>query len=82
MQQLREKCHLNLALSLYCLKQYDEALSNLRQVLLINPKNIKALFRQATIAYDRDEFDHCSQLIAKIVEAEKGKESKETTSLR
>jgi len=30
MQQLREKCHLNLALSQYYLKQYDEALSNLR----------------------------------------------------
>jgi hypothetical protein len=23
MQQLKEKCHLNLALSQYCLKQYD-----------------------------------------------------------
>ena len=37
MQKLREKCHMNLALTLYCLKQEDEALINLKQVLLLNP---------------------------------------------
>lgn len=82
MQQLKEKCHLNLALSFYCLKEYDEVLTNLRQVLLLNPKNIKALYRQAIVAYDRDEFDNCSDLLRKIVEADNGKESKEVTTLR
>jgi len=38
-------------------------LTNLRQVLLINPNNIKAIFRQATIAYDRDDFEKCSSLL-------------------
>lgn len=47
---------MNLALCHYQMKNNDEALSNLRQVLLLNPQNTKALFRQAVIAFDREEF--------------------------
>jgi tetratricopeptide (TPR) repeat protein len=66
MQTLREKCHLNLALTLYQLKHFDEALSSLRQVLLVNPKNVKAMYRIATIAYERDEFENCRNILTQI----------------
>jgi len=54
---LKESCHTNLALVKYLQKDYDESLTQCFQALKLNPKNIKAMFRQAAIHCDRDLFE-------------------------
>lgn len=46
----------------YQTKQYDESLNHCAQTLKINPKNIKAIFRKATIFFDRDLYEECQQV--------------------
>lgn len=73
---------MNLALCHYQMKKNDEALSSLRQVLLLNPLNTKALFRQATIAFNREDFEMCKEKIKETEEALKGVKNGELESLK
>jgi hypothetical protein len=51
----------------YLTNQYDESLTHCAQALKINPNNIKAIFRQANILYDRDLYDECQQVKMNIL---------------
>lgn len=57
MNVLKEACHTNLALVKYHLKDFDESLIQIFQVLKMNPQSIKALFRKAVIHFERDLFE-------------------------
>ena len=59
---LKESCHCNLALVKYLLKDYDESLTQCFQVLKLNPKNVKAMFRKAVIHFDRDLFEETQKV--------------------
>jgi Tfp pilus assembly protein PilF len=45
-QQIRLACHLNLAFANLNLKRYSSAVEHADQALVIEPRNVKALFRR------------------------------------
>ena len=47
--ELKISCHLNQSLCFLKMKRYDDAMRELQEVARLDPKNVKALFRKATV---------------------------------
>ncbi|CAD8100466.1 unnamed protein product [Paramecium sonneborni] len=63
---LLEQCNNNMAQCKLLQGNLDEAWNYSHQALKINPKNEKAIFRQAKISFQKDDFEQCETLIQKL----------------
>jgi len=60
--------YLNMAFSYIKLEKFDNAFASCNDALSIDPKNVKALYRRATVQYEKRKFDDA---ITDLKEAEK-----------
>ncbi|CAD8169953.1 unnamed protein product [Paramecium pentaurelia] len=63
---LLEQCNNNMAQCKLLQGCLDEAWNYSHQALKINPKSEKAIFRQAKISYQKDDFEQCEALLQKL----------------
>ncbi|CAD8106945.1 unnamed protein product [Paramecium sonneborni] len=63
---LEEQCNNNMAQCRFLQGNLDEAWNYSDQVLRINPKNEKAIFRQAKILLQKDDLEQCQALVKKL----------------
>ncbi|XP_040893461.1 FKBP prolyl isomerase 16 [Toxotes jaculatrix] len=66
----RVKCLNNLATSQLKLEQYDEALHTSRDVLILEPNNVKALFRAGKLLSDKGEYKEAMEVLKKALKLE------------
>ncbi|XP_063053926.1 peptidyl-prolyl cis-trans isomerase FKBP8-like [Engraulis encrasicolus] len=66
----RVKCLNNLATAQLKLEQFHEALHTSRDVLFIDPSNVKALFRTGKLLSDRGEYEEAMDLLKKALKLE------------
>ncbi|AWP08482.1 putative peptidyl-prolyl cis-trans isomerase FKBP8-like [Scophthalmus maximus] len=66
----RVKCLNNLATAQLKLEQYNEALHTSRDVLTLEPNNVKALFRTGKLLSDRSEYKEAMGLLKKALKLE------------
>ncbi|XP_041651108.1 FKBP prolyl isomerase 16 [Cheilinus undulatus] len=66
----RVKCLNNLATAQLKLEQYDDALCSSRDVLTLEPSNVKALFRAGKLLSDRGEYKEAMEVLKKALKLE------------
>ncbi|XP_048112204.1 FKBP prolyl isomerase 16 [Alosa alosa] len=66
----RVKCLNNLATAQLKLEQFDEALHTSRDVLFLDPLNVKALFRAGKLLSDKGEYEEAMELLKKALKLE------------
>ncbi|XP_030622753.1 FKBP prolyl isomerase 16 [Chanos chanos] len=66
----RVKCLNNLAAAQLKLEQYDEALHTCRDVLFLDPSNVKALFRAGKLLSDKGEYEEAMETLKKALKLE------------
>uniref|UniRef100_A0A673GX08 peptidylprolyl isomerase n=1 Tax=Sinocyclocheilus rhinocerous TaxID=307959 RepID=A0A673GX08_9TELE len=66
----RVKCLNNLAAAQLKLGQFDEALHSSRDVLFLDPQNVKALFRKGKLLSDRGEYEEAMETLKKALKLE------------
>ncbi|TRY99176.1 hypothetical protein DNTS_027634, partial [Danionella cerebrum] len=66
----RIKCLNNLAAAQLKLGQFDEALHTSRDVLFLDPQNVKALFRKGKLLSDKGEYDEAMETLKKALKLE------------
>ncbi|GLD58680.1 peroxisomal membrane protein 11A isoform X1 [Lates japonicus] len=66
----RVKCLNNMAASQLKLEQYDEALHTSRDVLTLEPNNVKALFRTGKLLSDKGEYKEAMEVLKKALKLE------------
>uniref|UniRef100_A0A672H465 peptidylprolyl isomerase n=1 Tax=Salarias fasciatus TaxID=181472 RepID=A0A672H465_SALFA len=69
-QDDRVKCLNNLATAQLKLEQFDEALHTSRDVLSLEPDNVKALFRTGKLLSDRGEYKEAMEVLKKALKLE------------
>uniref|UniRef100_A0A8P4KGI3 peptidylprolyl isomerase n=1 Tax=Dicentrarchus labrax TaxID=13489 RepID=A0A8P4KGI3_DICLA len=69
-QDYRVKCLNNLAAAQLKLEQYDEALHTSRDVLTLEPNNVKALFRAGKLLSDKGEYKEAMEVLKKALKLE------------
>ncbi|XP_047451269.1 FKBP prolyl isomerase 16 [Mugil cephalus] len=69
-QDYRVKCLNNLAAAQLKLEQFDEALHTSRDVLTLEPNNMKALFRAGKLLSDKGEYEEAMELLKKALKLE------------
>ncbi|XP_070687000.1 FKBP prolyl isomerase 16 [Pempheris klunzingeri] len=69
-QDYRVKCLNNLGASQLKLEQYDEALHTSRDVLTLEPNNVKALFRTGKLLSDQGEYKEAMEVLKKALKLE------------
>ncbi|XP_010899928.2 peptidyl-prolyl cis-trans isomerase FKBP8 [Esox lucius] len=69
-QDYRVKCLNNLAAAQLKLEQYDDALHTSRDVLSLDPQNVKALFRTGKLLSDKNEYQEAMELLKKALKLE------------
>ncbi|KAM3609573.1 uncharacterized protein V6R79_017287 [Siganus canaliculatus] len=69
-QDYRVKCLNNLATAQLKLEQYDEALHTSRDVLTLEPNNVKALFRAGKLLSDRGEYKEAMEVLKRALKLE------------
>ncbi|XP_046890339.1 FKBP prolyl isomerase 16 [Hypomesus transpacificus] len=69
-QDYRVKCLNNLAAAQLKLEQYDEALHTSRDVLFLDPSNVKALFRTGKLMSDKGEYQEAMETLKKALKLE------------
>ncbi|XP_071388240.1 peptidyl-prolyl cis-trans isomerase FKBP8-like [Centroberyx affinis] len=69
-QDYRVKCLNNLATAQLKLEQYDEALHTSRDVLFLEPNNVKALFRTGKLLSDKGEYKEAMETLKKALKLE------------
>uniref|UniRef100_A0AAY4BQH4 peptidylprolyl isomerase n=1 Tax=Denticeps clupeoides TaxID=299321 RepID=A0AAY4BQH4_9TELE len=68
----RVKCLNNLAAAQLKLERYDEALHTCRDVLFLDPNNVKALFRTGKLLSDKGEYEEAMETLKKALKLESG----------
>ncbi|XP_051580388.1 peptidyl-prolyl cis-trans isomerase FKBP8-like [Myxocyprinus asiaticus] len=66
----RVKCLNNLAAVQLKLGQFDEALHTSRDVLFLDPSNVKALFRKGKLLSDKGEYEEAMEILKKALKLE------------
>ncbi|XP_028814389.1 FKBP prolyl isomerase 16 [Denticeps clupeoides] len=66
----RVKCLNNLAAAQLKLERYDEALHTCRDVLFLDPNNVKALFRTGKLLSDKGEYEEAMETLKKALKLE------------
>ncbi|KAF4101430.1 hypothetical protein G5714_017862 [Onychostoma macrolepis] len=66
----RVKCLNNLAAAQLKLGQFEEALHTSRDVLFLDPQNVKALFRKGKLLSDRGEYEEAMETLKKALKLE------------
>ncbi|KAK2917869.1 hypothetical protein Q8A73_004615 [Channa argus] len=66
----RVKCLNNLATTQLKLEQNDEALHSSREVLAVDPNNVKALFRMGKLLSDKGEYKEAMEVLKKALKLE------------
>ncbi|KAL3804156.1 hypothetical protein HJC23_013675 [Cyclotella cryptica] len=56
-KEVKLSLHVNMALSFIKLEKLDNAFQSCNEALAIDPKNVKALYRRATVQHSRRKFD-------------------------
>jgi tetratricopeptide (TPR) repeat protein len=56
-KEVKLSLHINMALSYIKLEKLDNAFQSCNEALAIDPKNVKALYRRATVQHNRRKFD-------------------------
>ncbi|XP_075998137.1 FKBP prolyl isomerase 16 [Genypterus blacodes] len=69
-QDYRVKCLNNLAAAQFKLEQHDEALHTSRDVLTLDPNNVKALFRAGKLLSDKGEYTEAMEILKKALKLE------------
>ncbi|XP_005729996.1 FKBP prolyl isomerase 16 [Pundamilia nyererei] len=69
-QDYRVKCLNNLATTQVRLEQFDEALHTSRDVLTLEPNNVKALFRVGKLLSDKSEYKEAMEVLKKALKLE------------
>ncbi|XP_070828504.1 FKBP prolyl isomerase 16 [Chaetodon trifascialis] len=69
-QDYRVKCLNNLAAAQLKLEQYNEALNTSRDVLALEPNNVKALFRTGKLLSDKAEYKEAMEVLKKALKLE------------
>uniref|UniRef100_A0A8C7VSL9 peptidylprolyl isomerase n=1 Tax=Oncorhynchus mykiss TaxID=8022 RepID=A0A8C7VSL9_ONCMY len=69
-QDYRVKCLNNLAAAQLKLEQYDDALHTSRDVLSLDPQNVKALFRTGKLLSDKSEYGEAMEILKKALKLE------------
>ncbi|XP_028287989.1 peptidyl-prolyl cis-trans isomerase FKBP8-like isoform X1 [Parambassis ranga] len=69
-QDYRVKCLNNLATAQLKLEQFDEALHTSRDVLTLEPNNVKALFRMGKLLSDKAEYKEAMEVLKKALKLE------------
>ncbi|XP_024235293.1 peptidyl-prolyl cis-trans isomerase FKBP8 [Oncorhynchus tshawytscha] len=69
-QDYRVKCLNNLAAAQLKLEQYDDALHTSRDVLSLDPQNVKALFRTGKLLSDKSEYVEAMEILKKALKLE------------
>ncbi|KAM8750361.1 FKBP prolyl isomerase 16 [Acanthopagrus schlegelii] len=69
-QDYRVKCLNNLAAAQLKLERYDEALHTSRDVLTLEPNNVKALFRAGKLMSDKGEYKEAMEVLKKALKLE------------
>ncbi|XP_041746960.2 peptidyl-prolyl cis-trans isomerase FKBP8-like isoform X1 [Coregonus clupeaformis] len=69
-QDYRVKCLNNLAVAQLKLEQYDDALHTSRDVLSLDPQNVKALFRTGKLLSDKSEYQEAMEILKKALKLE------------
>ncbi|CAG5958040.1 unnamed protein product, partial [Menidia menidia] len=69
-QEYRVKCLNNLATTQLKLEQVDEALHTSRDVLTLEPNNVKALFRAGKLLSDKGEYKEAMEVLKKALKLE------------
>ncbi|KAM9352080.1 FKBP prolyl isomerase 16 [Symphorus nematophorus] len=69
-QDYRVKCLNNLAAAQLKLEQYDDALHTSRDVLTLEPNNVKALFRTGKLLSDKGEYKEAMEVLKKALKLE------------
>ncbi|CDQ72337.1 unnamed protein product [Oncorhynchus mykiss] len=69
-QDYRVKCLNNLAAAQLKLEQYDDALHTSRDVLSLDPQNVKALFRTGKLLSDKSEYQEAMEILKKALKLE------------
>ncbi|KAM3870618.1 FKBP prolyl isomerase 16 [Diretmus argenteus] len=70
MQDYRVKCLNNLATAQLKLEQYDDALHTSRDVLFLEPNNVRALYRTGKLLSDRGEYKEAMETLKKALKLE------------
>ncbi|KAL4641925.1 peptidyl-prolyl cis-trans isomerase FKBP8-like [Arapaima gigas] len=69
-QEYRVKCLNNLAAVQLKMEQFDEALHTSKDVLLLDPLNVKALFRKGKLLSDKGEYEEAMETLKKALKLE------------
>ncbi|XP_024138546.1 FKBP prolyl isomerase 16 isoform X1 [Oryzias melastigma] len=69
-QEYRVKCLNNLATTQIKLEQFNEALHTSRDVLTLEPNNVKALFRAGKLLSDKGEYKEAMEVLKKALKLE------------
>ncbi|XP_072241908.1 FKBP prolyl isomerase 16 [Leuresthes tenuis] len=69
-REYRMKCLNNLATTQLKLEQFDEALHTSRDVLFLEPNNVKALFRAGKLLSDKGEYKEAMEVLKKALKLE------------
>uniref|UniRef100_A0A667X270 peptidylprolyl isomerase n=1 Tax=Myripristis murdjan TaxID=586833 RepID=A0A667X270_9TELE len=69
-QDYRVKCLNNLATAQLKLEQYGDALHTSRDVLILEPNNVKALFRAGKLLSDKGEYKEAMEILKKALKLE------------
>ncbi|XP_078804878.1 FKBP prolyl isomerase 16 isoform X3 [Oryzias latipes] len=69
-QEYRVKCLNNLATTQMKLEQFNEALHTSRDVLTLEPNNVKALFRAGKLLSDKGEYKEAMEVLKKALKLE------------
>lgn len=69
-QDYRVKCLNNLAAAQLKLEQFEEALHTSRDVLFLDPSNVKALFRTGKLLSDKGEYQEAMETLKKALKLE------------
>ncbi|XP_037538814.1 FKBP prolyl isomerase 16 [Nematolebias whitei] len=69
-REYRVKCLNNLATAQLKLEQFDEALHTSRDVLTLEPNNVKALFRTGKLLSDKGEYKEAMEVLKKALKLE------------
>ncbi|KAL2092996.1 hypothetical protein ACEWY4_010308 [Coilia grayii] len=77
----RVKCLNNLATAQLKLEQFSEALHTSRDVLFLDPLNVKALFRTGKLLSDTGEYEEAMELLKKALKLEPTTKVREGTAV-
>ena len=67
---IKLNCHLNQALWFFKQKRYEEGIPETYQALCMDPNNVKALYRQACLNRELDEFEKAMEDVKKAIQIE------------